>query len=603
MSKLKNAYYKLPEGAVLNNRYEIRELLGAGGFGNTYLARDTRFSANTIFVCVKEFFLSGQCVRAADGRTVALSDPVKQANFEDMRRRFRREAERMFTLKDEHIVRVSDLFDENATSYYVMEYVAGRSLAQIVAQSGQVDEPEALGYILQLLKGLRVIHRIGMVHLDIKPGNVMVDAEGKVVLIDFGASKIIEPGAATLSAAMLNTPGYAPLEQTLVRIDRIGEWTDLYAVGGTLFKLVTGHTPANAQEIIDEGEAAFKFPDHVSQPVRELIKWMMNKRISERPHSADEVISRIENQLSDKQPLSQPEVKPEPKPAAPQPASPQPASASSSPTPAPPKPAAPMTPATPLFAANSPKKPAEASPAKPVADKEEGDISVLTDAEAAGMDFEDAVAVAEPAKAKLAVMEAETVILSKPSMRKPANKPAASPNSAQSAQPAPQPATPYSNPMVGAATNAAQSPYGGYPQGQPSNSTPYSSPASPYAPQQQPYGTQQPYAPQQPYAQQQGGYGYDAPYTPQPAGMPFDDKTQMQTTVSNVAQGMPNIPYGQNNAGKKSSKGVLLAILAFVAAAIVALAVYFLIIKPSSSSSVYDNYFDGTETTTSSNNY
>ena len=254
-----------------------------------------------------------------------------------------------------------------------------------------------------------------------------------------------------------------------------------------------------------------------------------------------------------------------------------------------------MTPAAPLFAANSPKKPAEATPAKPVADKEEGDISVLTDAEAAGMDFEDAVAVAEPAKAKPAVMEAETVVLGKPSMRKPA----ASPISAQSA---PQPATPYSNPMVGAAANAAQSPYGGYPQGQPSNSTPYSSPASPYAPQQQPYGTQQPYAPQQPYAQQQGGYGYDAPYSPQPAGMPFDDKTQMQTTVSNAGQGMTNIPYGQNNVGKKSSKGTLLAILAFVAAVAVALAVYFLVIKPSSSSSVYDNYFDGTETT-SSNNY
>ncbi|MBR6926512.1 MAG: protein kinase [Bacteroidaceae bacterium] len=299
MSKERNAIHKLSAGTVLNNRYEIIDLLGAGGFGNTYLARDTRFSATTLHVCVKEFFLSGVASRAADGRTIMLTDPTQAQNYEDGRLRFRREAERMFTLRDEHIVRVSDLFDENGTSYYVMDYIAGQSLAGLIQQRGALSEPEALKYILQLLQGLRVIHSVGMVHLDIKPGNAMIDKSGKVVLIDFGASKIIENGSATLSAAILTTPGYAPLEQALCQLDRIGEWTDLYAVGGTLYKLLSGRTPATSQAIIDEGRAAFDFPAETSNATRELIFWLMNERISNRPHSTEEVITRVEALLEE----------------------------------------------------------------------------------------------------------------------------------------------------------------------------------------------------------------------------------------------------------------------------------------------------------------
>lgn len=299
MSKERNAIHKLSAGIVLNNRYEIIDLLGAGGFGNTYLARDTRFSATTLHVCVKEFFLSGVASRAADGRTIMLTDPTQAQNYEDGRLRFRREAERMFTLRDEHIVRVSDLFDENGTSYYVMDYIAGQSLAGLIQQRGALSESEALKYILQLLQGLRVIHSVGMVHLDIKPGNVMIDKSGKVVLIDFGASKIIENGSATLSAAILTTPGYAPLEQALCQLDRIGEWTDLYAVGGTLYKLISGRTPATSQAIIDEGRAAFDFPAETSNATRELIFWLMNERISNRPHSTEEVITRVEALLEE----------------------------------------------------------------------------------------------------------------------------------------------------------------------------------------------------------------------------------------------------------------------------------------------------------------
>lgn len=299
MSKDKNDIHKLATGTIVNQRYEIIELLGAGGFGNTYLARDTRFSSSTQYVCIKEFFLSGIATRATNGHDIKLSDPTKADSYEEQRLRFRREAERIFSLRDEHIVRVSDLFDENGTSYYVMDYIAGQSLAQYIKEKEKLSEIEALRIVLQILYGLRVIHEINLIHLDIKPGNIMIDQHGRIMLIDFGASKIIENGSATLSAAILTTPGYAPLEQTLAELDRIGEWTDLYAVGGTFYKMLTGVTPSNAQVIIDEGRDAFSFPLEISTKSRELIFWLMNTRISERPHSTAEVITRVEHILEE----------------------------------------------------------------------------------------------------------------------------------------------------------------------------------------------------------------------------------------------------------------------------------------------------------------
>ncbi len=609
MSTQKNSFYKLSNGVLLNNRYEIHELLGAGGFGNTYLARDTRFSASTIFVCVKEFFISNQCVRAQDGKTVVLTDPTNLNSFEDMRRRFRREAERMFTLRDEHIVRVSDLFDENATSYYVMDYVTGRSLAQIVAQSGALDEPEALRYILQLLQGLRVIHRIGMVHLDIKPGNVMVDNEGRVILIDFGASKIIEPDARTLSAVMLNTPGYAPLEQTLVRLDRIGEWTDLYAVGGTLFKLVTGHTPANAQEIIEENENAFKFPDHVSQPVRELILWMMDSRIANRPHSTDEVISRIEKVLQESANT------PTPKPTTPpskttgdeqQPGSrtPQPSATQPQPNNIPasqPNAQPDAQSAVPLFTAGSPK-----STNKSTSTALGSDISILSESETKGLEIEEAVAVAPaPQKAKPAAMEAETIMrpvkTSKKNTKPQTAPPAPQPTSPQPVQ-QPVPSNPFTNPTP-AASPTQQMPYNGYgqpPQGQPTapygqQTAPYGQQTAPYGQQTAPYGIQPDYPyqtnPTQQYpnpTQQYPPLGYGSP-------TPADDKTELDMYAAGSHPNVPNRPLAPQTPNNGSAKNKLVWVFAFLMGLILVALIYIFVFRNNSSSSMYNNYFDEAE--------
>lgn len=614
MSKENFSLYKLAPGTIVNQRYEILDLLGAGGFGNTYLARDRRFSTTTVHVCVKEFFLNGVAMRATDGRTVMISDPTKVENYEDLRRRFRREAERMFTLRDEHIVRVSDLFDENNTSYYVMDYVAGLSLAQLVQQNGPASERLALQYTLQLLKGLRVIHKVGMVHLDIKPGNVMIDKTGKVVLIDFGASKIIENGSATLSAAMLNTPGYAPLEQALCQLERIGEWTDLYAVGGTLYKILTGSTPAKAQEIIDEGEDAFQFPDNISEPTRQLIYWMMNKRISERPHTTEEVIKRVEAIIkgeSAPQPAAAPASTPTPAPApAPQaPQAPQPAAPEQAPAQAPAAEVPPQQPA-PLFTASKAKEaPAEAKPAP--AAKEQPMVQAVE-------------AIEEP-------MEAHTVYGGKP-------QPQSKPQPAAPQQPAPQPAQPQpaSAPSApaqqGDAAGQGQSPWQNIPTPPPSAAA--SGQPKPAAPQQpMPYGNNTPAAvagaaaaqyatpaaPQQPTAPQQpaspygqgvqtpppppsAGRSQAAPYGTPPRGyaqqMPADDETQMQltpnATPAATPMAQPQAPVNPFAKPEKKKGGIWKILLIVLAVLVVAAGIAFVVFKfvLNSSSDVWSEYYD-----------
>ena len=640
MSKERNAIHKLSAGIVLNNRYEIIDLLGAGGFGNTYLARDTRFSATTLHVCVKEFFLSGVASRAADGRTIMLTDPTQAQNYEDGRLRFRREAERMFTLRDEHIVRVSDLFDENGTSYYVMDYIAGQSLAGLIQQRGALSEPEALAYILQLLQGLRVIHSVGMVHLDIKPGNVMIDKSGKVVLIDFGASKIIENGSATLSAAILTTPGYAPLEQALCQLDRIGEWTDLYAVGGTLYKLLSGRTPATSQAIIDEGRAAFDFPAETSNATRELIFWLMNERISNRPHSTEEVITRVQSLLeafkeeNDTAPTSSssetdiPEAIPlEPKASSPgeaniplaevakpqQPAATPKAKATKAPQPL-------FTTPPPPGAQTFPPRNNQFSPTNPAAGPSATSPQSVPPTAAKPMAAPQGNATPTPSPAAPMATNQQTP-------QQPAQQPwhgQSQPHNQSAPQPYPNqsaPMRPTPPPQAGGMPNnpypTSPFPIGG-PAGAnmgpaPSHLTPsqagnYSSPKPTSAPSHKapsnnginvpppPQGASYQRNPQQPFGSPQAAGNHAFGNYPQPPiqsqmGNPPNDETHIQGSASPNTPFATNSPFAQPPKIKKGSNKIWLIII--VAIIVVAIVATFIITSiGSSSSSAWDDYYD-----------
>jgi len=268
-------------------KYRIDRYLSSGGFGNTYLATNISFDEK---VAIKEFFMKDINMRAGESTSVSLGNVTQMPIFQEQMEKFKTEAKRLRKLKHKNIVEVSDLFDENGTTYYVMDFIDGQSLRDMVQQRGKLVEQEVRGYLEQTLDALEVVHQRGFYHLDIKPANIMVDKTGRVRVIDFGASKQQTPdGGATSRSAICYTLGYAPIEQKDQERENFGPWTDLYALGATLYNVLTGQTPPSTSKIADYGEDAFKFPSSVSDEMKKLILWMMKGRRFNRPQSVADV--------------------------------------------------------------------------------------------------------------------------------------------------------------------------------------------------------------------------------------------------------------------------------------------------------------------------
>ena len=272
-------------------KYVIHNVLGQGGFGITYLGHNTFFDER---VAIKEFFMRGVTEREESTCGISVSNDENAMQFEEQKEKFKKEAIRLRKLKNSHIVKVHDLFEENGTAYYVMDYIDGESLSERLKKTGQPLSESEVGKLLpQLTDALREVHQHGIWHLDIKPGNIMVDKGGTAYLIDFGASKQIRAGGRfTTSTALCYTPGYAPAEQVGQMFDRFGPWTDIYALGATVYCLLTNRKPPMTMDIEEEGEDAFDFPKDVSDRMRRMVLWMMQPRRKDRPQSVDEIERR-----------------------------------------------------------------------------------------------------------------------------------------------------------------------------------------------------------------------------------------------------------------------------------------------------------------------
>lgn len=284
-----------------NGRYTIEQPLSSGGFGNTYLAYDKNLEEH---VAIKEFFMKGDTHRGPDSLSVMVSNDTKQSLFDDQRKKFRKEAQRIRELNNPHIVRVHDLFDENNTSYYVMDFIDGQSLLQLLKKrQGPMTEAEVRAMLPQILNALQEIHKHGIYHLDLKPANIMTDKHDVVKLIDFGASKQLGvDGQGLTSTAMCYTPGYAPSEQIERNYSKVGPWTDFYALGATLYHVLTCHIPPSISDLQDQLTAIrkdedvkplFLYPDGLSFPMRNLIEWMMHPTRTERPQNMDDLKRRM----------------------------------------------------------------------------------------------------------------------------------------------------------------------------------------------------------------------------------------------------------------------------------------------------------------------
>lgn len=252
---------KLAIGTYLNKgKYRIERVLGQGSFGITYLAT-AKFTTEgalgkmnvTAKVAIKEFFMSDVNARKVDGSTV---DGSTGSVFVNYRRKFKKEAENLSKLSHSKIVKVFDVFDENGTSYYVMEFLTGQNLDEYIKSKECLKEDEAIKIIREVGSALSYMHSKKMLHLDIKPKNVMHGDDNSNYLIDFGLSKqYTEDGEPESSTSIgLGTPGYAPLEQSQYTQDgTFPETLDVYALGATLFKMLTGKRPPEATIILNSG--------------------------------------------------------------------------------------------------------------------------------------------------------------------------------------------------------------------------------------------------------------------------------------------------------------------------------------------------------------
>ena len=283
-----------PDSTLQGGKYRIIEKLGQGGFGITYLAENTLLEGK---VAIKEFFFKEYCERDDATCHVTIPTTDNREIVECFKQKFIKEAKTIFRLNHPNIVRIHDVFEENDTAYYVMDYIDGESLGDMVKRRGAIPEAEALGYVKDAASALEYIHSKNINHLDIKPGNLMKRKEdGRIIVIDFGVAKQYD---AVTSEGTTTTPvgishGYSPAEQYRKNgVQAFSPQSDVYALAATLFKLLTGNTPPGAIEILSEGfPVAELLENYISRPVIFAIAMAMKGR-HERTQSVTEFVSNL----------------------------------------------------------------------------------------------------------------------------------------------------------------------------------------------------------------------------------------------------------------------------------------------------------------------
>lgn len=266
----------LQAGTLLQGgKYEILRALGQGGFGITYEAEHKLFGRK---VAVKEFFMKEVCSTELASQFQA---------------KFIKEARILANMDHPHIVRVTDVFEENDTAYYVMDYLPGGSLADRMKKDGPFSEARAEAYVRQIADALAYVHSMNMVHLDVKPANILLNAKGEAVLIDFGISKHYDKtGEQTSSTPIGVSKGYAPLEQGRGGdVSQFKPSTDVYSLGATFYHLVTGYPPPEASIVNEDG---LEQPQGISDRCWNAIRLAMQPRRKDRPQSMQAFLALLD---------------------------------------------------------------------------------------------------------------------------------------------------------------------------------------------------------------------------------------------------------------------------------------------------------------------
>lgn len=260
----KRQVYQLPAGLLLHGQYILGRVLGSGGFGNTYKAWDVKLER---FVAVKEYY-PGRIVER-NGKDVIVHDKKQSGIFERGKKRFLDEARNTAKfLKEPNIVDVYDFFEENNTAYFVMEFLDGITLREYFTKSelGRLDYKTAVRIIAKIATALEAVHKKKMIHRDIAPDNIMIcNIGGKEVikLFDFGAARFSENEKEDIEIIL--KPGYAPPEQYHKVVNEQGTWTDVYALGATMYHIITGVKPEESTN--REKADTVPYPHHIEPSI------------------------------------------------------------------------------------------------------------------------------------------------------------------------------------------------------------------------------------------------------------------------------------------------------------------------------------------------
>lgn len=293
-----------PNTLLQSGKYKIVRFLSSGGFGCTYEGEHVMLHKR---IAIKEFFVRDFCNRDENSSHVTVGTQSKVALVEKLRKKFIDEAVALSQLTHPNIVSVSDVFIENGTAYYVMDFIDGKSLQQILKERGALPECEAISYIKDVAEALKYVHSLNRLHLDIKPGNIMVTNEGHARLIDFGASKQYdEIDGENTSTLLGKTPGYAPIEQMGNTVRMFTPATDIYALGATMYKCLTGNTPPDATLLMDEG--LDPFPASVSEKTQKAVEKAMEVSKKNRPQTMDEFRALLFTSTKENESSSKPVV-------------------------------------------------------------------------------------------------------------------------------------------------------------------------------------------------------------------------------------------------------------------------------------------------------
>ena len=286
----------LKTNAVLQNgKYRIEGVLGQGGFGITYLASQVALNRK---VTIKEFFMKELCNRDEQTSQVSVPSMGCVDTVARFRAKFVKEAQTIAALNNPHIIHIHDIFEENGTAYYVMDYLSGGSLSDLVQRNGVLAEATALGYIRQVADALSYIHARNINHLDIKPSNVLIDGNGNAVVIDFGLSKRYdETGSQTSTTPVGISHGFAPLEQYQPGgVSTFSPTTDIYSLGATLYKLLSGQTPPNATALLDADLDLSRLS--ASPSTKAAIAAAMQPKRKGRPQTVEAFIAMLDEKVA-----------------------------------------------------------------------------------------------------------------------------------------------------------------------------------------------------------------------------------------------------------------------------------------------------------------